>query len=81
MARGARALMRSLCAGRVLLQNTHSHKHISTLRAPSARVKGRRADRVLTSIAAARFGDPRRGETYQRAAADHLTSLASATHI
>lgn len=40
MARGARALMHSLCAGRVLLQNTHSHKHISTLRAPFARVKG-----------------------------------------
>lgn len=53
MARGVRALMHSLCAGRVLLQNTHSHKYISTLRAPFARVKGHLADRGLTFIAAA----------------------------
>lgn len=53
MARGVRALMHSLCAGRVLLQNTHSHKHIRTLRAPCARVRGQLADRVLTSISAA----------------------------
>lgn len=50
MARGVRALMHSLCAGRVLLQNTHSHTHISALRVPFAQVKGHLADRVLTSI-------------------------------
>ena len=53
VARRVRALMHSLCAGRVLLQNTHSHKHIRTLRAPCAPVRGQLADRVLTSISAA----------------------------
>lgn len=53
MTRAYEPLMHSLCAGRVLLQNTHSHKHISTLRAHFAPVKGHLADRVLTSITAA----------------------------
>jgi len=48
--------MHSLCAGRVLLQNTHSHKYISTLRVSSAPVKGQPADRVLASMAAAVSG-------------------------
>lgn len=60
MARGVQALMHSLCAGRVLLQNTHSHKHISTPRAPFARVKGRLAGRGPTSIAADLRPEPRR---------------------
>lgn len=66
--------MHSLCAGRILLQNTHSHKHISTPRVPFARVKGHLAARVLTSIAAAHSWDQRQGETYQ-----NLKSSASET--